>query len=193
MIAVPHYISPKDYLDIEHQNPIRHEYRRGLVYAMAGGTDNHDRLALNLLTLINLHLGDSECRFHSGNVKVNYQDEFYYYPDAFVTCDPRDRDDRYIKRYPKLIVEVLSPSTQAFDLGEKFDDYRQLESLKEYVLIFQGSQRVECRRRTSANTWETVIYGAGDCAERSAKGNRVSLKSIDLEFAIAQLYRGLDG
>lgn len=193
MIAVPHYISPKDYLDIEHQNPIRHEYRRGLVYAMAGGTDNHDRLALNLLTLINLQLGDSECRFHSGNVKVNYQDKFYYYPDAFVTCDPRDRDDRYIKRYPKLIVEVLSPSTQAFDLGEKFDDYKQIESLKEYVLIFQESQRVECRRRTSANTWETVIYGADDCAERSAKGNRVLLKSIDLEFAITELYRGLDG
>jgi Uma2 family endonuclease len=184
MIAVPHYISPTDYLDIERQSPIRHEYRRGLVYAMAGGTDNHDRLALNLLSLINLKLGDSECRFHSGNVKVNYQDQFYYYPDAFVTCDPRDRDDRYVKRYPKLIVEVLSPSTQVFDTGEKFDDYQQLESLEEYVLISQDNQRVECRRRTSTNAWETIVYEAGD---------RVILKSIDLDFAITELYRGLDG
>jgi Uma2 family endonuclease len=183
MIAVPNYISPEEYLLIEAQSPIRHEYRRGLTYAMAGGTDNHDRLALNLLALINLHLGDSDCRFHSGNVKVNYQEQFYYYPDAFVTCDPRDRTDRYIKRYPKLIAEVLSPSTQTFDLGEKFSDYQQIPSLEEYILISQECQRVECRRRTSTNTWETIIY---------AEGDRVMLKSIPLEFAITELYRGLD-
>jgi len=68
------------------------------VYAMAGSTDNHDRIAFNLLKAIDNHLGaDSDCQFYSGNVKVNYRDEFYYYPDAFVTCDLRDR--RY--RYPK--------------------------------------------------------------------------------------------
>ena len=183
MIAVPHYISPEQYLDLEGQSPIRHEYRRGLVYAMAGGTDNHDWIALNLLTLVNLHLGDSEYRFHSGNVKVNYQDEFYYYPDAFVTCDSRDRSDRYIKRHPQLIVEVLSPSTQAFDLDERLKDYQQLESLEGYVLVFQESQRVECRRCSGANTWETTTYTAGD---------RLSLKSIDLELEIAQLYLGID-
>jgi Uma2 family endonuclease len=136
MIAVPHYISPQEYLDIERQSQIRHEYRRGLVYAMAGGTDNHDRIAFNFLKVIDDHLGDStDCRFYSGNVKVNYKDEFYYYPDAFVTCDLRDRTDRYLKRYPKLIAEVLSPSTEVFDQGKKFKDYQQLETLEEYVLI----------------------------------------------------------
>lgn len=184
MIAIPHYISPKDYLDIERQSLIRHEYRFGLVYAMAGSTDNHDRIAFNFLKLIDNHLGESSnCRFYSGNVKVNYQDDFYYYPDAFVTCDPRDRDDRYIKRYPKLIAEVLSSSTQAFDLEDKFDDYKQLDALEEYVLVVQDTQRVECRRRLSTNTWETVIYESGE---------QVSLKSIGLEFAISALYRGLD-
>ncbi|NEP16652.1 MAG: Uma2 family endonuclease [Leptolyngbya sp. SIO4C1] len=185
MIAIPNYISAEEYLDIERQSPIRHEYRRGLAYAMAGGTDNHDRITFNFLKLIDNHLGDpSSCRFYSGNVKVNYRDEFYYYPDAFVTCDPRDRDDRYIKRYPKLIAEVLSSSTQAFDVGEKFDDYQRLNALEEYVLISQETQRVECRCRTSANTWETIVYEAGD---------RVALKSIGLAFAISELYRGLDG
>lgn len=183
MIAVPHYISPEEYLDIERQSKIRHEYRRGLVYAMAGGTDNHDRIALNLLTIINLELRDSNCRFHSGNVKVNYRDELYYYPDAFVTCDLRDRHDRYIKRYPKLIVEVLSSSTEAFDRGDKSDDYQKIESLEEYVLISQQRQQVECRRRTAENIWETVVYEAGDV---------VILKSIDLSLPIAELYRGLD-
>lgn len=184
MIAVPHYISPPDYLDLEHQSQIRHEYRRGLVYAMAGGTDNHDRLTFNLLKLIDNHLGDAtDCRFYAGNVKVNYQDQFYYYPDAFVTYDLRDRQDRYIKRYPKLIAEVLSPSTQAFDESEKFNDYQQLETLEEYVLINQESQRVECRRRTPTEEWETTIYNAGD---------RVKLHSIGLDCAIADLYRGID-
>lgn len=183
MIAVPHYISPQDYLEIERDNPVRHEYRRGLVYAVAGGTDNPDRIALNLLTLINLHLGGSECRFHSGNVKVNYRNEFYYYPDAFVTCDSLDRDDRHIKRHPQLIVEVLSPGTQIFDAGEKFEDYKQIEPLEECVLISQERQYDECRRRTSANAWEITLYKAGDL---------IVLKSIELEFAIAELYRGLD-
>ena len=184
MIAVPHYISPEEYLSIERQSSIRHEYRRGLVYAMAGGTDNHDRIAFNLLRIIDNHLGDaSDCRFYSGNVKVSYQDELYYYPDAFVTCDRRDRDDRYIKRYPKLVAEVLSSSTQAFDVGDKFDDYQQIDSLEEYVLISQQTQQVECCRRVSENVWKTVTYKAGD---------RVVLESIGLEFEIASLYRGLD-
>jgi Uma2 family endonuclease len=114
---VPHYISPKDYLDIERESEIRHEYRYGLVYAMAGGTDNHDRITFNLLKVIDNHFGDSsECRFYSGNVKVNDQDKLYYYPDAFVTCDPRDRNDRYIKRYPKL---KYSQQVQKSLMGER--------------------------------------------------------------------------
>ncbi len=73
MIEVPNYISPQEYLAIERQSQIRHEYRRGLVYAMAGGTDNHERIAFNFLKVIDEHFGDStDCRFHSGNVKVNY-------------------------------------------------------------------------------------------------------------------------
>jgi Uma2 family endonuclease len=141
---------------MEQENAIRHEYRHGLVYAMAGGSDNHSRLSINLLTEINLHLRDSDCQFFSGDVKVNYVDDFFYYPDAFVTCDPRDgqrpaleghREDRYVKRYPKLIAEVLSPSTEEFDRGIKFEDYQSLDSLGEYVLISQDKMRVECRRR----------------------------------------------
>ena len=184
MIAIPHYISPEEYLSIEQRSPIRHEYLRGLVYAMAGGSDNHDRIAFNLLKLIDNHLGDdSDCRFHSGNVKVNYEVEFYYYPDAFVTCDPRDKQDRYIKRYPKLVVEVLSLSTEEFDREGKFNDYAQLESLEEYVLISQAEQRVECRRRDASGAWGLDIYRLGD---------RVTLTSLNLEFPIAALYRGLD-
>jgi Uma2 family endonuclease len=152
---------------------------------MAGGSDDHSRLSINLLTEINLHLRDSDCQFFSGDVKVNYADDFFYYPDAFVTCDPRDREDRYVKRYPKLIAEVLSPSTEEFDRSVKFEDYQSLDSLEEYVLISQDEMRVECRRRMTSHSgqWETEIYGAGE---------RVFLRSIGLETAIADLYRGVN-
>lgn len=184
MIAIPSGFSPQDYLAIEQENTIRHEYRRGLVYAMAGGSDDHSRLSINLLTEINLHLRDSDCQFFSGDVKVNYADDFFYYPDAFVTCDRRDQKDRYVKRYPKLIAEVLSPSTEEFDRGMKFEDYQSLDSLEEYVLISQTEMRVECRRRVASNRnqWETELYRLGE---------RISLKSIGLEVTVADLYRGI--
>lgn len=182
MVANYAYFTPTDYLELERHSPIRHEYRLGLVYAMAGGSDFHDRIALNLLTEINLHLRGSDYRFHSGNVKVNYVDAFYYYPDAFVTCDPRDRDERYIKRFPKLVAEVLSPSTQTFDWGDKFDDYQQIETLEEYMLISQDLMQVECRRRTSVG-WKTEIYTASE---------QVVLKSLGLSMAIEQLYSGVE-
>jgi Uma2 family endonuclease len=193
MIAIPSGFSPEEYLSLEHENTIRHEYRRGLVYAMAGGSDDHSRIAINFLTVINFHLRDGDCRFFSGDVKVNYADAFFYYPDAFVTCDPRDNSDRYVKRYPKLIAEVLSPSTEKFDRGEKFEDYRQLESLEEYVLIAQDEMQVECRRRVKdgdGEWWETVVYGAGDSL-RDSFASRVILQSIELEVAIEELYRGV--
>jgi Uma2 family endonuclease len=184
MIAIPSGFSPQDYLAIEQENAIRHEYRRGLVYAMTGGSDDHSRLSINLLTEINLHLRDSDCQFFSGDVKVNYADDFFYYPDAFVTCDRRDQKDRYVKRYPKLIAEVLSPSTEEFDRGMKFEDYQSLDSLEEYVLISQTEMRVECRRRVASNRnqWETELYRLGE---------RISLKSIGLEVTVADLYRGI--
>jgi len=190
MVVIPSGFSPQEYLALEHDNAVRHEYRRGLVYAMAGGSDNHSRLSINVLTEINLHLRGGDCQFFSGDVKVNYAADFFYYPDAFVTCDPRDLGDRYVKRYPKLIVEVLSPSTKAFDRGEKFKDYQHLASLEEYVLIDQDEQRVECWRRrfpreavpTPQGQWHLQVYQAEDT---------VVLESIGLAIAIADLYRGV--
>ena len=185
MIATPSGFSPQDYRVLEADSTVRHEYRYGSVYAMAGGSDDHSRLSINLLTAMNLHLRDGNCQFFSGDVKVSYADAFFYYPDAFVTCDPRDRADRYVKRYPKFIAEVLSPSTEKFDQGEKFADYQQLESLEEYVLIAQDAMRVECRRRVqgeSGECWETEIY---------EKGDRILFPSIELEVAIEELYRGM--
>ena len=183
MIAVPHYVSPNEYLAIDRDSTVRHEYRRGLVYAMAGGSTAHARIAVNLVSLLNPRLRGTPCRLYNGDVKVNYQDQFYYYPDASVSCDPRDRQDPMVQRHSKLICEVLSDSTAAFDRGEKFLDYQKLESLEEYVLISQDTQQVECRRRQADGRWETQVYRAGD---------RVVLASLDFEFDLGELYVDID-
>ncbi|MEB3231708.1 MAG: Uma2 family endonuclease [Leptolyngbyaceae bacterium] len=183
MIAIPSGFSPEEYLALEQQNPIRHEYRHGQVYAMAGGSDDHDEICLNLIEILRRQVREQGCEVRSGNVKVNYAQSFYYYPDVFVTCDHRDRQDRYIKRYPQLIAEVLSPGTEAFDRSEKFQDYQQLSSLSEYLLISQTEMWVEYyHRQLSQSSWNQVIYRAGDC---------IQLSHLGLEVAIEELYRGV--
>ncbi|NJM58299.1 MAG: Uma2 family endonuclease [Synechococcales cyanobacterium RU_4_20] len=179
---------------LEQDNSVRHEYRHGFVYAMAGGSDDHDELCLNLIELLRQQVRSQGCAVRSGNVKVNYADAFFYYPDAFVTCDPRDQVDRDVKRYPKFVAEVLSPSTANFDRGEKFADYRQIESLEEYVLIFQDQMRVECWRRSfgarrsqlqdaTQERWESQVYGPGET---------VVLESVGLVVAIERLYQDVN-
>ncbi len=185
MIAIPSGFSAQEYLALERENATRHEYRQGLVYAMAGGSDDHSRLSINFLMSLHLHLRGSHCQFFSGDVKVNYAESFFYYPDAFVTCDPRDREDRYIKRYPKLIAEVLSPSTAIFDRTDKFHDYQKIDTFQEYVLISQNEMRVECRFASvnDSGDWQTKIYG---------KGEQILLESIGLEIAIEDLYLDIE-
>lgn len=180
MIAIPSGFNSEEYLELEAHSSIRHEYRQGLVYAMADGSDDHSRIAINLLTEINLHLRGTDCQFFSGDVKVNYADDFFYYPDAFVTCHPSDQENRYVKQYPKLIVEVLSPSTGEFDRTEKFQDYKKIVTLEEYVFISQDTQYIECFRQ-QGEMWISETYSQGKTAQ---------LKSIDLDVALTDIYRG---
>ncbi|TAD78731.1 MAG: Uma2 family endonuclease [Oscillatoriales cyanobacterium] len=180
--AVPEF-TPEEYLAIEANSPVRHEYRYGLVYAMAGSSDIHDLITLALLSELRSSLKGKNCYVHSGNVKVGCYDRCFYYPDAFVTCDPRDRDDRYIKRHPSFIAEVLSPSTEKFDRGDKFSDYQQLETLKTYWLISQDQIKVEVRQKTDVGDWETQIYKMGD---------RIAIPTLGITIAIADLYEDID-
>jgi len=106
----------------------------------------------------------------------------YYYPDVMVTCDDRDRSSSHSKSYPCLIVEVLSDSTEAFDRGDKFAGYRQLESLQEYVLISQKRQQVECFRRSEAG-WVFYAY---------EQNERIQLVSLDFQISIEALYEDVD-
>ncbi|HLO50768.1 MAG TPA: Uma2 family endonuclease [Kamptonema sp.] len=176
------YVSPEDYLEGEKVSPIKHEYRQGNIYAMAGASKAHVIIMGNVFALLRSHLRGSGCIPYIADTKVRIEvANTYYYPDVVVSCDERDRtypDEDFI-RYPKLIVEVLSPTTAAFDRGEKFADYRTIETLQEYVLISQERVSVECFSRNADGLWVLYPYAAGE---------EVRLGSVDLQCAIAAIY-----
>jgi len=162
MVASPYpNLSAEDYLCLEAESSIKHEYINGEAYAMAGATDTHVTIAGNLFALLRSHIRGSGCRVYIADMKVQIETRnSFYYPDVLVTCDPRDRELPTYKKPPKLIIEVLSDSTEAFDRGDKFADYRTLDSLEEYVLINTRHQRVECFRRGTDGQWPLQYYAA---------------------------------
>ncbi|MBE9210670.1 Uma2 family endonuclease [Nostoc sp. LEGE 06077] len=181
MIASPNYISPEEYLQMEEKSSIKHEYIDGHTYKLDGSIDSHVTITGNLGVLLRNHLRGSECRVYILAMKARI--EFlnrYYYPDVMVTCDSRDKETPGHKRFPCLIVEVLSESTEAFDRGDKFADYQTIESLKEYVLINTKRQRVECLRLNDDGFWVLQTYTSQD--------KTFQLKSINFEGTIAELY-----
>lgn len=175
----PH-LTPQEYLDWESLQGIRYEYIDGEVYAMTGGTLPHSEIAVNLTTLLKNHLTGKGCRVLGSDAKVGITENGpFLYADVSVTCDPRDRTALKFARYPSLIAEVLSPSTEAYDRGRKFAQYRRLESLKEYVLISGEGISVEVFRLNEKGKWELTPY---------TQGEEIHFTSIDLQFPIEQLY-----
>lgn len=177
-------LSPEDYLLAEENSVEKHEHINGEVYAMAEAEDAHVTIAGNLFALLRNHVRGSGCRVFIADMKARIEElNIYYYPDVLITCDPRDRAFTSFKRYPCLIVEVLSAATEACDRGDKFADYQHLESLQEYVLINQKRQRVECFRRNAEGLWVLHSFHPGDT---------VRLESVGWAGAIAALYEDVE-
>lgn len=180
MIATPNppKMTAAEYLDWEPQQELRHEFVDGLVIAMTGGTIPHNDLALNLYSFLRSDIKKRGCRMNVADVKVQIADD-YRYPDLVVSCDERDLKAVKLYRYPNLIVEVLSPGTAAVDRGEKFNQYRSLETLQEYVLIDSEKISVEIYRRGEGRMWLYYPYVTGDT---------VRLDSVDIDCPIDMIY-----
>jgi Uma2 family endonuclease len=174
-------ISPEDYLEAEKTSLVKHEYRQGEAYEMVGASDSHVTIAGNLFSLLRSFVRGKDCRVYIADMKLRIESlNIFYYPDIMVTCDARDQEFTYFKKYPKLIIEILSKSREAFDRGDKFADYRQIETLQEYVLISQTKIQVECFRRNNDNLWVLNPYNNQD--------ELVNFTSIDFSFSLADLY-----
>jgi Uma2 family endonuclease len=183
MIASPQQpqLTPDEYLQMEAQSNVKHEYINGQIYGMAGASDTHVTIAGNLFALLRSHVRGSGCRVYISDMKARIEAlNRFYYPDVLVTCDSRDLETPTYKGFPTLIVEVLSDSTEAFDRGDKFADYQNLESLREYVLINTKRQRVECFRRNDQGLWVLQFYTPEQTSFR--------LNSIGFEGTLEVLY-----
>jgi Uma2 family endonuclease len=182
MVALPDRIlmNTEEYLVWEPAQEQRYEYWDGEVVMMSGGTRNHNRVSGNFFKLLDDALGDRSCEVYIVDVKVQVESgQKYFYPDVVVTCDERDIEPQLVQ-FPCLIIEVLSPSTEAADRGKKFAKYRQSPTLQEYVLVQVAQPGVEVFRRNEQGKWVLSEYNLGDI---------LRLESVNVEIAIAHLYR----
>lgn len=174
------------YMDWEETQVERHEYLAGEVFAMSGGTDAHYTILGNAYAALRSALSGTPCRVFISGMKLRIERaDAVFYPDVFVTCDPRDRqpDASRAKQWPGLIVEVLSESTAAFDRGRKFELYRQIDTLNEYLLIEQDRRHADLFRRNAEGLWVLQPAGAGEI---------IRLDSLGLELALDALYEDVE-
>jgi Uma2 family endonuclease len=190
MIAIPQQpqkMTIEEYFAWELNQDIRYEYINGEVFAMTGGTIPHNDLALNLYRNLYPHLRPRGCRVNVSDVKVQVTPKSpYFYPDLIVSCHPDDLNARKFIQNPKLIVEVLSPSTSNKDREEKFRYYLTMPSLQEYILIDSEKIYVERYCRGEGRMWLYYPYTTGDI---------ITLSSVEFELPIELLYEnvGLEG
>jgi Uma2 family endonuclease len=169
-----------DYLLWEAEQTEKHEYLNGEVFAMAGAADGHITVSGNLYMALRQHLTGTPCRTYMADMLVNVEAaNNYFYPDVVVTCSARDLKDPLVKSEPKLLIEVLSPSTESYDRGIKFTAYRRLPSLQEYVMIDIQSRIVDCYRLGADGLWVLHPFG---------RGETVTLASVALEVTAEQLF-----
>ncbi|NJK53353.1 MAG: Uma2 family endonuclease [Leptolyngbyaceae cyanobacterium SU_3_3] len=178
------YFTPEEYLDIERLSPIKHEYIDGQILAMAGASKAHVIITGNLSALILNHLRGTGCISYATDMKVRLPaSRLFYYPDLAVTCNEEDKNSNEdFILHPKLLIEVLSDSTEAFDHGDKFADYKAIAEFEEYLLVHQNQVLVERFQRRADNLWVPTIYRSGDMIE---------LTSIGFSCPISDLYTNL--
>jgi Uma2 family endonuclease len=171
-----------EFLVWEERQPERHEFYRGEVFAMVGGTARHNRVILNLASRIATHLDGSPCQVFAEGMKVQLA-EGVVYPDVVVTCGKALAGDEQMIADPKLVIEVLSPSTSGYDKRDKFALYRTLPSLDEYVLIDPATRQVEVFTKAQAGAWLFTDQ---------SRAEAVALSSIGIELSMAIIFKGVE-
>jgi Uma2 family endonuclease len=180
-------LSPEEYLELERRAERKSEYFQGEMFAMAGASYEHVTIAGNLFYELKLRLKATPCRAFSSELRLRVAPNgLYTYPDVMVICgDPQFADERRDTVVnPILIVEVLSESTEAFDRGKKFAQYRALPSVLEYVMIAQDAPRIEQYLRQPDGHWLL--------AETSGRDANIRLASIDCVLPLAEIYDEID-
>lgn len=180
-MAAPKRITREEYLAAEEKASSKHEFVDGQIVAMAFGTAAHSLIAVNLLAAVHTHLRGRSCLVLNSDLRVALASGNVVYPDLTVTCEPMTHPSPIEK--PTLVVEVLSPSTEAFDRGRKFQLYAATESIQEIVFVSQTSRRVEVFRRVDEGWLLTIAEG---------EGATMHLRSVNLDVALVEIYRDFE-
>ncbi len=182
-VATNRSYTPAEYLELEEKAEYKSEYINGQIFPMAGGSINHNTIALNLSSELNLAFKHQDYKVFMGDVRLWIPDkQIYTYPDVMVT----EGETQYFSNRTDtitnalIIAEVLSKSTQGYDRQAKFEDYRTIPSFQEYLLIDQTRIYVEQYAKTGEKRWELRVYNAED--------ETISLSSVALEISLKDLY-----
>ena len=176
-------ISISEYFEMEEKSDIRHEYYKGEIFAFAGASINHGRIIGNINSKFLQKLANKNCESFSSDLKVRIEEvDLFTYPDILVICDKpefyKDRDDTVLN--PVLIIEVLSGSTKNYDRGEKFEFYRTVKSLQDYILVDQRRVHVEHFVRSAENKWVLT--------ETSDINSSLEISNLKLEISLEEIY-----
>lgn len=183
-MALPKYpvMDVEDYLTLDRNSKnARYEYLDGELRMLAGGSTYHSAIIANLTITIGRFLENSPCWMYNSDIRLQLSESRYVHPDVTVSCDERDQEPDDIIHYPCLVVEVLSPTTETSDRGEKFFYYQECSTIQDYVLADSQSIRIEVYHREE-DGWKLHTYGPG---------STVRLESLDIEFPINAVYRGM--
>lgn len=176
------YLTPEEYLAFERKAIIKHEYRRGHIVAMSGASRAHSFITGDIFGELREQLKGKKCEVHSSDMRVRILSaNAYFYPDVVVSCEEPSFEDNVYDTLlnPRVILEVLSPSTESFDRGGKFEFYKQLASLQEYLLVAQEQIKVEHFSRHNSEWILTEYFNVEDV---------VMLSSIECELHLQEVY-----
>jgi Uma2 family endonuclease len=177
-------ITPEQYLEMDRQADFKSEYYAGEVFAMAGGSPEHSLIAANVSGELRAQLLGKPCRVYNSDRRVRVNEELYTYPDVTAVCGEPEIGDEDTMLNPTVIVEVLSSTTEAWDRGGKSEQYRQRESLQEYLLVAQDRAHVERYSRQPDGQWLL--------SEVNGREARLALPSLGCELALSQVYHMVD-
>ncbi len=176
----------EEYIEMEAAREERLEYHFGEIFALAGSTKRHYRIAKRTIDLLEAQLVSKPCEVFGSDIKLELVERGkYVYPDITMTCEPSDLSDdlQMIINRPALIVEVLSDSTEAYDRNDKFKSYIKIPSLKHYVLISQYQYQVECYSRQSHDFWHYRSFTKGDAV--------IDFPDLDCKLNLDNIYEGI--
>ncbi len=188
--AAPKYypkMSPSDFLEWERNQEYKHEYIGGEIFAMGGASISHNRILTNIIVSAGSYLKDQSCNIYPSDLRIAVKSKnSFFYPDATIICGELQFDDEGLKdtvKNPAVIFEILSPSTEDYDIGKKLFFYMQIDSLQQYIIIDSRSIHVRITTKMENGAWKFT--------ELTEKNNAFFINSIQLELSLSEIYDGV--